>query len=252
MQFQRHSVRRCFTITQTLFATPPHLHQTIIIRTRFYRVLFLFGGSARRCRAACGVNPFGLTASEERSKRLHLRKSSAADIANDCAICRTNAQHCCLQQIVERRRSFLRYFVEKAHTSKRVSIIAPDNAISKAQCATLLRYYANVVCYAPPHLHQRRSPMNLETPSTPVLTSRQTSRKIKKDLSLRISLIISNKTGVCARVSGFITPRVKGADYSLICLPFIIIARYRQIFLISRTRKSQKYVTSFPCAQTLP
>ena len=27
-----------------------------------------------------------LTASEERSKRLHLRKSSAADIANDCAI----------------------------------------------------------------------------------------------------------------------------------------------------------------------
>ena len=88
---------------------PPHLHQTIIIRTRFYRVLFLFGGSARRCRAACGVNPFGLTASEERSKRLHLRKSSAADIANDCAICRTNAQHCCLQQIVERRRSFMRY-----------------------------------------------------------------------------------------------------------------------------------------------
>ena len=35
-----------------------------------------------------------------------------------------------------------------------MSIIAPDNAISKAQCATLLRYYANVVCYAPPHLHQ--------------------------------------------------------------------------------------------------
>lgn len=57
----------------------------------------------------------------------------------------------------------------------------------------------------------------------------------KKGLSLRISLIISNKTGVCARVSGFITPRVKGADYSLICLHFIIIARYRQIFLISRT-----------------
>ena len=40
-------------------------------------------------------------------------------------------------------------FGEKEHTSKRVSIIAPDNAISKAQCATLLRYYANVVCYAP-------------------------------------------------------------------------------------------------------
>ena len=70
---------------------------------------FSFRGSARRCRAACGVNPCGLTASEERSKRLHLRKSSAADIANDCAICRTNAQHCCLQQIVERRRSFMRY-----------------------------------------------------------------------------------------------------------------------------------------------
>ena len=33
-------------------------------------------------------------------------------------------------------------FGEKEHTSKRVSIIAPDNAISKAQCATLLRYYA--------------------------------------------------------------------------------------------------------------
>ena len=32
-----------------------------------------------------------LTASEERSKRLHLRKSSVAGIANDCAICRTNA-----------------------------------------------------------------------------------------------------------------------------------------------------------------
>ena len=76
----------------------------------------------------------------------------------------------CLQQIVERRRSLLRYsgvpkryfctFGEKEHTSKRVSVIAPDNAISKAQCATLLRYYANVVCYAPPHLHQCRSPMN--------------------------------------------------------------------------------------------
>ena len=25
---------------------------------------------------------------------------------------------------------------EKAHTSKRVSVIAPDNAISKVQCAT--------------------------------------------------------------------------------------------------------------------
>ena len=37
-----------------------------------------------------------------------------------------------------------------------MSIIAPDNAISKAQCATLLRYYANVVCYAPPHLHQTK------------------------------------------------------------------------------------------------
>ena len=88
---------------------PPHLHHLQKKRTRFYRVLFLFGGSARRCRAACGVNPCGLTASEERSMRLHLRKSSAADIANDCAICRTNAQHCCLQQIVERRRSFMRY-----------------------------------------------------------------------------------------------------------------------------------------------
>ena len=116
------------------------------------------------------MNPFGLTASEERSKRLHLRKSSAADIANDCAICRTNAKHCCLQQIVERRRSFMRYsggpkryfctFGEKAHTSKRVSIIAPDNAISKAQCATLLRYYANVVCYAPLISTKRRNPMN--------------------------------------------------------------------------------------------
>ena len=57
----------------------------------FIGFFFFLGGSARRCRAACGVNPFGLTASEERSKRLHLRKSSAADIANDCAICRTNA-----------------------------------------------------------------------------------------------------------------------------------------------------------------
>ena len=39
-----------------------------------------------------------------------------------------------------------------------MSIIAPDNAISKAQCATLLRYYANVVCYAPsspPQLKKR-------------------------------------------------------------------------------------------------
>ena len=40
-----------------------------------------------------------------------------------------------------------------------MSVIAPDNAISKAQCATLLRYYANVVCYAhpssPPQLKKR-------------------------------------------------------------------------------------------------
>ena len=37
-------------------------------------------------RATCGVNPCvaRTTASEERSKRLHLRKSSEADIANDC------------------------------------------------------------------------------------------------------------------------------------------------------------------------
>ena len=61
--------------------------------------------------------------------------------------CRTNAQHCCLQQIVERRRSFLRYFGEKEHTSKRVSVIAPDNAISKAQCATCIST-------------KRKSPMN--------------------------------------------------------------------------------------------
>ena len=89
---------------------PPHLHHRWKKRTRLLSGSFSFRGlSARRCRATCGVNPFGLTASEERSKRLHLRKSSATDIANDCAICRTNAQHCCLQQIVERRRSFMRY-----------------------------------------------------------------------------------------------------------------------------------------------
>ena len=67
--------KRCLLRTPS---SPPQLKK----QTRFYRVLFLFGGSARRCRAACGVNPFGLTASEERSKRLHLRKSNAADIEN--------------------------------------------------------------------------------------------------------------------------------------------------------------------------
>ena len=71
--------------------------------------------------------------------------------------CRTNAQHCCLQQIVERRRSFMRYSGDpagycvpvgkKEHTSKRVSVIAPDNAISKAQCATCIST-------------KRKSPMN--------------------------------------------------------------------------------------------
>ena len=112
------------------------------------QVLFLYHCGILRAiaRVALQPNPCGLTASKERSKRLHLRKSSVADIANDCAIYRTNAQHCCWQQIVERRRSLLRYsgdpkryfctFGEKEHTSKRVSIIAPDNAISKAQCAT--------------------------------------------------------------------------------------------------------------------
>ena len=118
------------------------------------QVLFLYHCGILRAiaRVALQPNPCVLTASEERSKRLHLRKSSAAEIANDCAIYRTNAQHCCLQQIVERRRSLLRYsgdpkryfctFGEKEHTSKRVSIIVLDNAISKAQCATLFRYYA--------------------------------------------------------------------------------------------------------------
>ena len=38
-------------------------------------------------------------------------------------------------------------FGEKEHTSKRVSIIAPDNAISKAQCATCIST-------------KRKSPMN--------------------------------------------------------------------------------------------
>ena len=35
-----------------------------------------------------------MTASEERGKRLHLRKSSAADIANDCVIYHMNEKHC--------------------------------------------------------------------------------------------------------------------------------------------------------------
>ena len=115
-----------------------------------------------------------LTASKERSKRLHLRKSSVADIANDCAIYRTNAQHCCWQQIVERRRSLLRYsgdpkryfctFGEKEHTSKRVSIIAPDNAISKAQCATftsLLRLSATNPLWYTKKTHEIVSLVNL-------------------------------------------------------------------------------------------
>ena len=33
---------------------------------------------------------------------------------------------------------------EKAHTSKRVSIIAPDNAISKVKCATRVRLVDNL------------------------------------------------------------------------------------------------------------
>ena len=43
------------------------------------------------CTLRVSLHAVQLTASEERSKRLHLRKSSAADIANDCAIHRANA-----------------------------------------------------------------------------------------------------------------------------------------------------------------
>ena len=35
MQFQKHSVRRCFAITQTLFATPPSSPPQLKKRTRF-------------------------------------------------------------------------------------------------------------------------------------------------------------------------------------------------------------------------
>lgn len=48
-----------------------------------------------RCVASCRLRrePLRRKANHKRreNKRLHLRKSSAADIANDCAICRTNA-----------------------------------------------------------------------------------------------------------------------------------------------------------------
>ena len=43
------------------------------------------------CTLRVPLHAVQLTASEERSKCLHLRKSSAADIANDCAIHRANA-----------------------------------------------------------------------------------------------------------------------------------------------------------------
>ena len=96
----------------------------------------------RRARGYAAEPPTtGLTASEERSKRLHLRKSSAADIANDCAICRSASffNESATPQYKTHSRYFCTCVEEKEHTSKRVSIIARNNVISKAQCATCTR-----------------------------------------------------------------------------------------------------------------
>ena len=64
-----------------------------------------------------------------------------------------------------------------------MSIIAPDNAISKAQCATLLRYYANVVCYAP------SSPPN-DNYTNPILSGsfsfRSKTHTHKREMSQRV------------------------------------------------------------------
>lgn len=54
--------------------------------------------------------------------------------------------------------------------------------------------------------------------------------QIKKDLSRWISLIISNKTGDNARVSGFIALSGESADYSLIWVHCNIYFKTRQIF----------------------
>ena len=50
--------------------------------------------------------------------------------------------------ILRNPRKILCTFGEKAHTSKRVSIIAPDNAISKAKCATQFSPFYGSVLYS--------------------------------------------------------------------------------------------------------
>ncbi len=74
--------------------------------TALYRVLFLFRG-------LCAAMPCRLRREPLRAGSAFMRYSGVP-------------------------KRYFCTFGEKEHTSKRVSIIAPDNAISKAQCATCI------------------------------------------------------------------------------------------------------------------
>ena len=64
-------------------------------------------------------------------------------------VCEQKTTDCCLRQSVGQKRSYrgprgiLCTRGEKEHTSKRVSVIACDNVISKAKCATRGRSFAH-------------------------------------------------------------------------------------------------------------
>ena len=64
-------------------------------------------------------------------------------------VCEQKTTDCCLRQSVGQKRSYrgprgiLCTRGEKEHTSKRVSVIAYDNVISKAKCATRGRGFAH-------------------------------------------------------------------------------------------------------------
>ena len=79
---------------QVLLSAPNKNKTNRNCSVRFFISWFATGLVTMRrivCTLRVPLHAVQLTASEERSKRLHLRKSSAADIANDCAIHRANA-----------------------------------------------------------------------------------------------------------------------------------------------------------------
>ena len=92
-------------------------------------------------------------------------------------VCEQKTTDCCLRQSVGQKRSYrgprgiLCTRGEKEHTSKRVSVIACDNVISKAKCATCGRGFA----------HSCKSSLRSPNAKTSFWVQCGSSKPLKKD-----------------------------------------------------------------------